>query len=134
MLTAEPPRRPEPARVSSSAAARNEEWKFGFVGSKGDGGEVQLPPRPGPGSEPLPMSDATGTVVTFTVDRLAWSPSPPIVFAVVDFDGGGRLPVELCDLDADSLQIGDRVELTFRRLFTAEGIHNSFWKARPVRD
>ena len=31
-------------------------------------------------------------------------------------------------------QIGDRVEMTFRRLFTADGIHNYFWKARPVRD
>ena len=30
-------------------------------------------------------------------------------------------------------QIGDRVEMTFRRLFTADGIHNYFWKARPVR-
>ena len=29
--------------------------------------------------------------------------------------------------------IGDRVEMTFRRLFTADGIHNYFWKARPVR-
>ena len=26
-----------------------------------------------------------------------------------------------------------RVEMTFRRLFTADGIHNYFWKARPVR-
>jgi hydroxymethylglutaryl-CoA synthase len=94
---------------------------------------VQLPPKPGPGSEPLPMSDATGTVVTFTVDRLAWSPSPPIVFAVVDFDGGGRLPVELTDVDAGDVAIGDRVEMTFRRLSTADGIHNYFWKARPVR-
>ena len=34
MVTPEPPRRPEPARVSSTAAWRNEEWKFGFVGSK----------------------------------------------------------------------------------------------------
>jgi hydroxymethylglutaryl-CoA synthase len=33
---------------------------------------------------------------------------------------------------ADEIRIGDRVELTFRRLFTAEGIHNYFWKARPV--
>jgi uncharacterized OB-fold protein len=74
-----------------------------------------------------------GTVATFTIDRIAYSPSPPIVFAVVDFDGGGRLPVELCDLDADALAIGDRVELTFRRLFSADGIHNYFWKARPVR-
>jgi len=132
-LPVEPPRRPEPARVSSSAAARSEEWKYGFVGSRSEDGEVQLPPKPGPGSEPLPMSDATGTVVTFTVDRLAWSPSPPIVFAVVDFDGGGRLPVELTDVDAGDVAIGDRVEMTFRRLSTADGIHNYFWKARPVR-
>ena len=32
---------------------------------------------------------------SFTIDRIAYSPSPPITFAVVDFDGGGRLPVEL---------------------------------------
>ena len=38
-----------------------------------------------------------GTIATFTVDRVAYSPSPPIVFAVVDFDGGGRLPIELTD-------------------------------------
>jgi 3-hydroxy-3-methylglutaryl CoA synthase len=133
MLAAEPPRRPEPARVSASAAARSEEWKFGFVASRGEGGDVQLPPKPGPGSEPLPMSDATGTVVTFTIDRLAWSPSPPIVFAVVDFDGGGRLPVELTDVEVGDVAIGDRVEMTFRRLSTADGIHNYFWKARPLR-
>ena len=54
------------------------------------------------------------------------------MFAVVDFDGGGRLPVELTDVDAAGVGIGDRVEMTFRRLFTADGIHNYFWKARPV--
>ena len=42
---------------------------------------------------PAPMADVPGTIATFTVDRLAYSPSPPVVFAVVDFDGGGRLPV-----------------------------------------
>ena len=80
------------------------------------------------------MADATGTVTTYTIDRLAYSPSPPIVFAVVDFDDGGRLPVELTDVDAAELEVGDRVEMTFRRLFSADGIHNYFWKARPVRD
>jgi hydroxymethylglutaryl-CoA synthase len=134
-LPVEPPRRPEPARPSASAAGRSRHWKFGFVGSQGDGGEVHLPPAPaGPGREerPRPMADAAGTIVTFTVDRLAYSPSPPIVFAVVDFDGGGRLPVELTDVDAGEVRIGDRVEMTFRRLFTSDGIHNYFWKARPV--
>jgi uncharacterized OB-fold protein len=53
---------------------------------------------------------------------------------VVDFDGGGRHPVELTDVDADRLEIGGRIEMTFRRLFTSDEIHNYFWKARPVRE
>jgi len=79
------------------------------------------------------MADVLGTIVTFTVDRLSYSPSPPVIFAVVDFDGGGRLPVELTDADVDEVAIGGRVEMTFRKLFTADGIHNYFWKARPYR-
>ena len=83
--------------------------------------------------EPVTMADAVGTIVTFTIDRVAYSPSPPIVFAVVDFDGGGRFPIELTDVDADEIGIGDRVTMTFRRLFTSDGIHDYFWKGRPVR-
>ncbi|HEX3947252.1 MAG TPA: hydroxymethylglutaryl-CoA synthase, partial [Acidimicrobiales bacterium] len=49
------------------------------------------------------------------------------------FDGGGRFPLELTDVDAASLAIGDRVAMTFRRLFTADGIHDYFWKAVPLR-
>jgi uncharacterized OB-fold protein len=84
--------------------------------------------------ERAPLADKQGTIATFTVDRLAYSPSPPIVFAVVDFDGGGRLPVELTDVDESEVVIGARVEMTFRRLFTADGIANYFWKGRLVRD
>ena len=79
------------------------------------------------------MADAVGDVVTVAVDRLAYSPSPPVIFAVVDFDGGGRMSIELADVVPDEVAIGDRVEMTFRRLNSAEGIHNYFWKARPVR-
>jgi len=116
-LPVEPPRRPEPARPSASAAGRSAGWKFGLVGP-----------------DDRPLADVRGTIATYTVDRLAYSPSPPVVFAVVDFDGGGRLPVELTDVDAEDVAIGGRVEMTFRRLFTADGIANYFWKARPVRE
>jgi hydroxymethylglutaryl-CoA synthase len=133
MLPAEPPRRPAPARPSASAASRGRDFKFGFVGSAGPDGTVRLPPSALDDGR-RPMADATGTIVTFTVDRLAYSPSPPVVFAVVDFDGGGRLPMELTDVGEDEVAVGGRVEMTFRRLFTADGIHNYFWKARPVRD
>ena len=72
-------------------------------------------------------------MTTFTIDRLSYTPSPPMVFAVVDFDGGGRVPLELTDVDAAEVRVGDVVEMTFRRLSTADGIHNYFWKARPYR-
>ena len=41
--------------------------------------------------------------------------------------------MELTDVDPDTVDIGDRVAMTFRKLFTADGIHDYFWKARPVR-
>ncbi|MCW2935627.1 MAG: 3-hydroxy-3-methylglutaryl CoA synthase [Actinomycetia bacterium] len=133
-LAVEPPRRPEPARVSSPAARRNADWKYAFVASASSGGDatVHLPPSALDGVR-VPAADATGTIVTFTVDKLSYSLSPPVVFAIVDFDGGGRLPIELTDVDASEVAIGGRVEMTFRRLSTAGAIHNYFWKARPVR-
>jgi 3-hydroxy-3-methylglutaryl CoA synthase/uncharacterized OB-fold protein len=140
-VTLEPPRRPEPDRISASVSGRNEEWKYAFVGSRDrSSGELHLPParvsRVGDtvdDMEPAPMADAQGTIALLTVDRIAYSPSPPITFAVVDWDGGGRLPVEMTDVDTDDLKVGDRVEMTFRHLFTSDEIHNYFWKARPVR-
>ncbi len=141
MITTEPPRRPEPARVSSSAAWRSNGWKYGFTGSQDRSSEaVHLPParvsmRGGAFDDMVeaPRASVQGTIVTFTIDRLAYSPSPPIVFAVVDFDGGGRFPLELTDCDEADVAIGGRVEMTFRRLFTADGIHDYFWKARLLR-
>ena len=80
------------------------------------------------------MSEVRATIAAITIDRIAYSPSPPIVFAVVDFDGGGRAALEFTDVNADTIKVGDRVEMTFRKLFTADGIHNYFWKTRPVRE
>ena len=34
--------------------------------------------------EDVPMADVPGTIATFTIDRLAFSMSPPMVAAVVD--------------------------------------------------
>ena len=140
VLPMNPPNRPEPARMSASAAERRLDWKYGFVVSKDhESGALHLPPARVSfvggnvdDMEAAPMADVTATVATFTVDSLAYSPSPPVVFAVCDFDGGGRLPVELTDVRADQVSIGMQVEMTFRRLNTADGIANYFWKARPA--
>lgn len=140
MVEVEPPNRPLPSRPSSAAAARSNEWKFGFVGSRDRTTSiVHLPPqRVGikggqvDDMEQLPEAETLATVATYTVDRMIYSESPPVIFAVLDFDGGGRFPCQLTDCDVDDIEVGTRVEMTFRRLFTADGIHNYFWKARPI--
>jgi 3-hydroxy-3-methylglutaryl CoA synthase/uncharacterized OB-fold protein len=138
-LEREPPRRPDPARPAAPPSFRREAWKFAFTGSRCQAcGTRHLPPQrvcvkcqAVDRMTPERMAEVPATISTYTVDRLAYSLSPPVVAAVVDFDGGGRLQCELTDVDATAVKIGDRVEMTFRRLFTAAGVHNYFWKARP---
>jgi 3-hydroxy-3-methylglutaryl CoA synthase/uncharacterized OB-fold protein len=140
-LVREPPRRPDPEAPAAPPSFRSEAWKLGFTGSRCTVcGTRHLPPnrvcvncRAVDQMAPERLADVPATVATFTVDRLAFSLSPPVVAAVVDFDGGGRFRCELTDVDPESVAIGDRVEMSFRRLYTADGVHNYFWKARPVR-
>jgi uncharacterized OB-fold protein len=140
LLERDPPRRPEPDRPAGPPAARSESWKFAFVGSAClECGQVHVPPRrvcAGCGAvdrmERRPLAGQPGTVATYTVDRLAFSPSPPMIDAVVDFDGGGRYTLEVADAAPEDVEIGTRLELTFRRLYTVGGVHNYFWKVRPI--
>lgn len=140
LVEQELPRRPEPDRPAGPPAARAAGWKFGFNGSRCTAcGFVHLPPmrvcrrcQAVDAIEVFPGAQLTGAVATCTVDRLAYSPSPPVVVVVVDFDGGGRAALELADPDPPALAVGSRVDLCFRRLFTAGGVHNYFWKARLV--
>jgi uncharacterized OB-fold protein len=41
------------------------------------------------------MAELEDTVVIFTVDRVSYSLHPPVVVALVEFDGGGRFACEL---------------------------------------
>jgi uncharacterized OB-fold protein len=139
-LEREPPRRPEPDRAAGPPSSRSVRWKFAFTGSQClECGFVHLPPSRVCKNCAVvdemaerSLSAAQGTVATYTVDRLAFSPSPPLIDAVVDFEGGGRYTLEVADGAPDRLEVGTKVGLTFRRLHTAGGVHNYFWKARVL--
>ncbi|MWA00940.1 hydroxymethylglutaryl-CoA synthase [Actinomadura sp. LD22] len=141
LLDREPPRRPDPEPPYAPPMYRSTDWKYAFVAGRcASCGTRHLPPadvcracRHTGEMEPEPMADVPATIATFTVDHLAYSLSPPVISAVVDFDGGGRLRCELTDTDPGAVRIGDRVEMSFRRTQTARGVHNYFWKARPAR-
>jgi len=139
-LHREPPRRPDPERPAAPVSYRREDWKFGFAGSRCEAcGTRHLPParvcvkcNAVDQMHDERLADVQGTIATFTVDRLAFSLSPPVVAAVIDFDGGGRFQCGMTDVDPATVKIGDRVEMTFRLVYTADSIHNYFWKARPA--
>jgi len=141
ILPTEPPRRPDPERPAGPPMMRSEKWKFGFIGSRCTNcGTAQLPPQlvcvkchQRGKMEPYPFADRTARIATYALDRLAYSLNPPTVNVVIDFAGGGRFLCEMTDCEPDKVAIGDEVEMTFRRLFTADGVNNYFWKARPRR-
>ncbi len=140
-LDREPPRRPDPDPVAAPPAQRRTGWKFALVAAKCTRcGTRSLPParvcqqcHAVDEMTPEPLAGVPATVATYTVDRLAYTPSPPVLMVVLDFDGGGRMRCQLTDAAEDEVRIGLRVEMTFRRLVTAAGVHNYFWKARPIR-
>ncbi|MFH1624434.1 MAG: OB-fold domain-containing protein [Pseudomonadota bacterium] len=79
------------------------------------------------------LSDKKGTLFTYSMDNLATSVDKPTVIAIVNIDGGGRLSTVLTDRDPEKISPDMPVEFTFRRVHEAQGIHNYFWKCRPVR-
>ncbi len=139
-LRREPPRRPDPERPGAPTVHRSEEWKYAFAASRCTVcGFRHMPPTRAclnchaiDQMQAERLADVPGTVATFTIDHLAFSLSPPVIGVIIDFDGGGRFRCEMTDARPDELSIGDRVGMTFRRVWTAQGVHNYFWKARPL--
>ena len=79
------------------------------------------------------FSDKTGTVFTFTRDYLTTTIEAPKTMAVVDFDGGGRIILEMTDRDPEEVVVGLSVEPTFRKLYTKDSIHHYYWKVQPLK-
>jgi len=83
--------------------------------------------------EPIRLSDKTGTVFSFSMDQRAMEIVLPKVFTVVNLDGGGRFYSVMTDRDTSKVEVGMKVEMTFRIQLEGSGLHNYFWRVRPVR-
>ena len=143
LLTLEPARRPERPPMSISELRRERRQLLALCGQRCTScGTPQYEIRPGricvvcqakDQFEPYSFADKKGRVFTFTQDMLQSSNDPPNTVVVVDFEGGGRSMFDLTDRDPDEVEVDMTVEMTFRKLYFNRGVHNYFWKARPVR-
>ncbi|MBI3795659.1 MAG: OB-fold domain-containing protein [Deltaproteobacteria bacterium] len=80
----------------------------------------------------VPLEHA-GQVFTFTRDHLYVAPDSPTIMSVVDLNQGGRLYIQMTDVDPEDVHIGDEVVLTLRRRKEGPTMHHYYWKCRPAR-
>lgn len=83
--------------------------------------------------ERVRLSDRKGELFTYSMDYLSPFVEVPLVVSVVNFEGGGRIICTMTDRVVEEVRVGMPVEMSFRKLYTAGGIHNYFWKSTPVR-
>jgi 3-hydroxy-3-methylglutaryl CoA synthase len=143
LLTLEPARRPERPPMSISELWRERKHILALYGQRCTScGTPQYEVRPGricvicqarDQFEPYCFADRQARVFTFTQDMLQMSNDPPNTAVVVDFDGGGRAMFDLTDRDPEEVEVEMPVEMTFRKLYINRGVHNYYWKCRPVR-
>jgi len=141
VIETEPPMRPKPEPASAVALYRDRKCGMALYGVKCKHcGTVQYPVQricmnclSKDDFEDYRFANRIGRVTTFSHDNLAVSPDPPSTVAVVDFEGGGRIMMDITDRDPPEIKIGMPVEMTFRHIRYVEGIHNYWWKCRPVR-
>lgn len=79
-------------------------------------------------------SDHICTLYTFSVDQYAGrSDDPLIIQAVAEDPTGSRIYTIMTDFVRDEVQVGMKVEFTFRRMHELGDFPNYFWKLRPLR-
>jgi len=136
------PRKETVAFISAPALWRERDANLRFHGVKCQVcGTIQHPPQrvctkchAKDQFEPYRLSDKKAKVFTFSMDYITYPVlERPVVNVTIDFEGGGRALVYLTDREAEQVKCGMTVEMSFRKLFVRDGIHNYFWKATPLR-
>ena len=84
--------------------------------------------------EPHPFAEKIGKINSFTADRLTYSPDPPSMYGMIQFDEGGRTMLDFTDLDEADLVVGKPMRMMFRikDIDQARGFRRYFWKASPA--
>lgn len=80
-----------------------------------------------------PFADLKGRVMSYTADRLTYTPDPPQFYGMVTFAEGGRMMVDFTDVDASAVEVGTPMRMVFRvkEVDQARGFTRYFWKAAP---
>jgi 3-hydroxy-3-methylglutaryl CoA synthase len=85
--------------------------------------------------EPYKFAERGGKILTYSADFLTYSMNPPNHYGQIDFEGGGRIFMDIADVEQGEIDSGTAVRMAFRVKEWDErrGFTRYFWKAVPVR-
>jgi len=79
------------------------------------------------------LSDRIGKIITYTFDFFFPTPNPPTIVTIVDVDGA-RIHLQVVEVEAKDVAIGNEIEFVFRRIHESGGRPNYYWKGIPRPD
>ncbi len=124
---------------------RNADMILGLVGGRcTETGVVQFPRTrisvsPNKSSvdtqEPYRFAERKAKVLTWSADYLTFAMAPPNHYGFVDFEGGGRIFMDITDVEPGDVDTGLPVKMVFRvkEVDALRGFKRYFWKAAPDR-
>jgi len=126
-----------------TAVYRDRKMLMGLTGGKcKECGTVQFPPahicvdpdcRAIDSQEDYRLADSTAKIASYTVDWLAYTPNPPLIFGMVEFEEGAKFMMQMTDFDPNEVEVGSPVKMVFR-IKDYDKVRNFptyFWKAAP---
>jgi uncharacterized OB-fold protein len=130
-------------KTAHTALYRNRKAVLGLVGGRcTETGTVQFPMtdisvaqnhRAIRTQVEYPLADRLARIMTYTSDRLSYSPDPPSYYGAVEFEGGGRLTAEFVDVEQGDVEVGAPMRMMFRikAVDESRSFIKYFWKAVP---
>ncbi len=124
---------------------RNQDMILGLVGGRcRETGVVQFPRtrisvapnNPAVDTqEPYRFAERKASVLSYSADYLTFSMSPPNHYGMIVFEGGGRIMMDITDVEPGEVDSGLPVKMVFRIKDVDEkrGFTRYFWKAAPDR-
>jgi 3-hydroxy-3-methylglutaryl CoA synthase len=83
--------------------------------------------------DPYKFAERAATVLTWSADHLTFALSPPNHYGMMVFEGGGRIFMDITDVDPGDVDSGTAMRMVFRIKERDEkrGFTRYFWKAAP---
>jgi 3-hydroxy-3-methylglutaryl CoA synthase len=84
--------------------------------------------------EPYKFAERRAKILSYSADFLTYSMSPPNHYGMMVFDEGGRIMLDITDVEQGQIDAGDEMKMVFRikDWDDRRGFTRYFWKAAPA--